>query len=76
MAAFKTTVGFVEEPELGNKGVVFTVNKDDDIVGHLMVGKASLHWFEKNAKNKANKVTWDTLIEFLKTQPAATVSRP
>jgi len=76
MPAFKTTVRFVEEPELGNKGAVFTVKKDGDIVGHLMVGKASLHWFEKSAKKKANEVTWDALIEFLKTQPAVKVTRP
>lgn len=51
MAAFKATVGFVEEPELGNKGMVITVTKDDDILGHLMIGKASVHWFEKHKRS-------------------------
>jgi hypothetical protein len=74
--AFITTVGFVEEPELGNKGMVITINKDENIIGHLMVGKASLHWFGKNKKNKANKVSWDDLITFMKDKPVVNVPRP
>jgi hypothetical protein len=76
MPAFRTTVGFVEEPELGNKGMVITVRKDNDIVGHLMVGKASLHWFDKNAKKKGNKVSWDDFIDFLREKPVVKVTRP
>lgn len=75
MGAFKTTVGFVEEPTLGNKGMVITVKKND-IIGHLMVGKASLHWFDKNGKKKANKVSWEDLITFLKGKPVVDVTRP
>lgn len=76
MPAFTTTVGFAEEPELGNKGLVITVKKDAQIIGHLMVGKASLHWFEKNAKKNANKVSWDELITWLKTHQMVKTSRP
>lgn len=76
MAAFKATVGFVEEPELGNKGMVITVTKDDDILGHLMIGKASVHWFEKHKKKLAYKTSWDDLIKFMKKQPSVKVAQP
>ena len=76
MPAFTTTVGFVEQPELGNKGLVITVNKDGEIVGHLMVGKASLHWFKKSGKKKANKTTWDDLIGWFQQRPTVDTSRP
>ena len=76
MAAFKTTVGFADEPELGNKGIVITVKKDEDIVGHFMIGKASVHWYAKNAKKKANKASWDALIDFMRQQQEVKVSRP
>lgn len=76
MAAFKTTVGFAEEPELGNKGMVITIKKDNNIVGHLMIGKASVHWYDKNAKKAANKASWDALISFMRDQPSVQVPRP
>ena len=47
--AISATLDIVSEAELGNKGLVITV-KDADILGHLMIGKASLVWFKKNKK--------------------------
>lgn len=76
MPALKANVSFVEEPELGNKGMVITLKKDDDIVGHLMIGKASVYWFKKHAKKLANKTVWDDLIKFLKKQQMVKVARP
>ena len=76
MAVRKATVGFAEEPELGNKGMVITAKKDDEILGHLMIGKASLHWFEKSAKKRANKVSWDDLIAFMQRQRVVKTTRP
>ena len=76
MAAFKTTVQNAGVSELGNKAMVITVKKDDAILGHLMVGKASLHWFEKDAKKTAHKVGWEKLIEFLEKRHSAKATRP
>ena len=76
MPRYKTTVDFANEPELGNKGMVFTVKKDNKIHGHLMVGKASVFWFEKNAKKKARKMTWSDLAGAFEKRSEVLVSRP
>jgi len=76
MPRLKTTVNFANEPELGNKGMVFTVKKDNKIHGHLMVGKASLFWFEKNAKKKARRMTWSDLATAFGKRTEVQVSRP
>ena len=48
--ATDAVLSVVSEAQLGNKGLVVTVSQNGDILGHLMVGKASIVWFEKNAK--------------------------
>ncbi|MHC4538837.1 MAG: hypothetical protein ACYS74_03535 [Planctomycetota bacterium] len=76
MPRFKTTVNFANEPELGNKGMVFTVKMDERIHGHLMVGKASLFWFEKNAKKKARRMAWSDLAKVFEKRTEVQVARP
>ena len=66
----------VTEAELGNKGLVVTVHQDKDILGHLMVGKASLVWFEKNAKKRGRKVSWDDFHGWVIGKPASAATRP
>lgn len=70
----KVLLNTVSKAELGNKGLVVTVYQDSDIFGHLMVGKASLTWFEKNAKKRGRKVSWDEFHSWImeKTETAAT----
>jgi len=75
--AYKTTITKIaEELALGNKGLVITVNSDDEILGHLMAGKASVHWYEKNAKTKSHKTSWKELIAFMKSKPIVDLKRP
>ena len=76
MAAYKTTIAFAEQPELGNKGLVLTVKEGKHINGHLMVGKASLFWFEKNAKKKARKMSWSDLTNAFEKRAEVKVTRP
>jgi|GEM_PF-3017540 len=72
--ATEATLSVVTEAQIGNKGLVVTVKVDDDILGHLMVGKASIVWFEKNAKKKGRKVSWNDFHQWIiqKTEVAAT----
>jgi hypothetical protein len=83
MAKYTTTLGFANEPELGNKGLVITVKKENEppdekkeILGHLMVGKASLVWFKKNKKTKGHQVSWEELEAWITKQPEGNASRP
>ncbi len=76
MAKYKTTFGFADAPPLGTKGMVLTVKYDDQIFGHLMIGKASLTWFEKNAKKKGRKVSWSELQKWILTKKEIQASRP
>jgi hypothetical protein len=62
--------------ELGFKGLVIKVQDGDDILGHMMIGKASIVWFEKNAKKKGYKANWEELIEFMNTRKMQTATRP
>ena len=66
----------VTKAELGNKGLVITVYQDDDILGHLMAGKASLVWFEKNAKARGRKVSWDDFRTWVMAKPEVAATRP
>ncbi len=59
-----------------SKGLVITVKRGDDILGHLMVGKASLHWFEKKCEEKARKISWDELITFMRAKQLIDITRP
>ena len=76
MAKYKTSFGFADEPELGNKGMVISVKRDEDIKGHLMIGKASLVWFDKNMKKKGHKVSWDELETWILSRPEVEATRP
>jgi hypothetical protein len=66
----------VSEAQLGNKGLVITVYDQTGITGHLMVGKASLVWFEKHAKKRGRKVPWDDFHQWILRQPETAASRP
>ena len=76
MASSKTTFEFADAPELGNKEMVLTVKIGNDIIGHLMIGKASMTWFEKNARKKGRKVTCSEFQEWILTKNTTTASRP
>lgn len=76
MAKHETTFGFADEPALGNKGMVLTVKQDGEIMGHLMIGKASLVWFDKNAKKKGHKVSWADLQLWMQGIAESDQSRP
>ena len=49
---------------------------EDDFLGHLMVGKASIVWFEKNAKRKGRKASWDSFHQWIMQQPEVAATRP
>lgn len=71
------TFSFADEPELGTKGMVVTVKVDGDIIGHLMIGKAHLTWFEKNKKKKGHKASWKDLRGWMtKSFKEGTATRP
>ncbi len=70
------TFSFANEPELGNKGMVISVKRDNDILGHLMIGKASLVWFDKSKKKKGHKVSWEELEAWFKIKPESDETRP
>ena len=64
------------EIKLGNKGLVVTVYDDDNVLGRLMVGKASLVWFEKGAKKRGRRATWEDFRQDIMKKPLVDVSRP
>jgi hypothetical protein len=66
----------VSEAQLGNKGLVITVYDQAGIKGHLMVGKASLIWFEKHAKKRGRKVSWDDFHSWILKEPEIQATRP
>ena len=76
MAKHETTFGFADAPPLGTKGMVLTVKQDNHIIGHLMIGKASLTWFEKNAKKKGRKVSWSEFQGWILNKKEIPASRP
>lgn len=76
MAKTNAILNVVPEASLGNKGLVVTVKKDDDIFGHLMVGKASLVWFEKHAKSKGRKFAWDDFHKWVMQRDESCAKRP
>ena len=74
--ATKVLLDTVMQAELGNKGLVVTVYQDDDILGHLMLGKASLVWFEKNAKKRGRKVKWNDFHTWIMGKTEVVATRP
>ena len=76
MAKHETTFVFADAPRLGNKGMVLSVKIDDEIIGHLMIGKATLTWFEKNARKSGRKVLWSDFQEWILTKKETTAARP
>ncbi len=65
---------------LGNKGILITVESSDgsghDILGRLMVGKASLVWFKKYKKNKGHKVNWQEFIDWIEAKEETGATPP
>jgi hypothetical protein len=76
MAKSSSKVSFAQDLELGSKGLVVSVEIDGDILGHLMVGKASLVWFEKSGKKQGRKVSWTELSTWFLTKPKVDATRP
>ncbi len=74
--ATEATLEVVKKASLGNKGVVVSVSEGDDILGHLMIGKASPVWFEKNAKARGRKVSWADFREWMLTKAEQKAKRP
>lgn len=74
--ATDATLSVITAAQLGNKGLVVTIKKDGNIFGHLMVGKASLVWFEKNAKRQGRKISWDQFHTWVMQQPEVSATRP
>jgi len=66
----------VHEAELGSKGLVVSHLDDDGIVGHLMIGKANLVWFEKNEKKLGRKVSWGDFRAWVMEKPRVKATRP
>lgn len=71
--AFLTTV---TEAQLGNKGLVVTVYDEAGILGHLMIGKASLIWFEKHGKKRGRKIAWSDFHTWIMKKPESPATRP
>lgn len=74
--ATEAVLSDVSDVQLGNKGLVITVSRDGSILGHLMVGKASIVWFEKHAKRKGRKVSWEDFHRCVMQQPLVDATRP
>lgn len=74
--ATNAVLTLVTEAQLGNKGLVVTVYNDAGILGHLMVGKASVIWFEKHAKKRGRKVAWDGFHQWIMKKPEIPATRP
>ncbi len=74
--ATDATLSVVTEAQLGNKGLVITIKKDDNIFGHLMVGKASIVWFDKNAKKRGRKVSWEDFHQWIMQETEVIATRP
>lgn len=74
--AKNAALSVVPEAQLGTKGLVVTVKQDGDILGHLMVGKASLVWFEKHAKKKGRKLFWQDFHQWIMQKPEISATRP
>ena len=76
MAKHETTFAFADAPPLGTKGMVLSVKMDKEIIGHLMIGKASLTWFEKNARKTGRKVQWSDFQKWILSKKEIKASRP
>jgi hypothetical protein len=66
----------VTEAQLGNKGLVVTVHDGAGILGHLMIGKASVVWFEKHAKKRGRKASWTDFHKWIMAKPEIPATRP
>ncbi len=66
MAKRKVTATLQVETDIKNKGLRLAAYKDDDLLGYLDIGKASLYWYDKHAKNPDGDSTWEELIAWMK----------
>jgi hypothetical protein len=53
------------ETQLRNEGVELEYYKDDEFIGYLTVGKATVKWKPKNAKISTGQKTWEDLIAWI-----------
>jgi len=74
--ASQAKLDLVHQADLGNKGLVVSNLNDGDIVGHLMIGKANLVWFEKNEKKFGRKVTWEEFRVWILQKSRVKATRP
>lgn len=74
--ASEARLDLVHEAQLGNKGLVVSNLDDGEIVGHLMIGKANLVWFEKNDKKFGRKVSWEDFRTWMLQKPKVKATRP
>lgn len=72
--ATEASLNVTNKATLGNKGLVISV--DGDIEGHLMIGKASLVWFNKNAKKQGYKVSWQDFEQWITQRNQTQATRP
>ncbi|MEZ4271724.1 MAG: hypothetical protein R3C68_09925 [Myxococcota bacterium] len=54
------------DTQLKNTGVSLAYLKDEELVGYLQVTKAKLRWTDKHGKKPTREVSWDQLIEWMK----------
>ncbi len=66
MAKQKVKATLEVETELRNTGVTPEYWLDDDFIGYLHIGKATLTWKPKGGKIAVGKKTWEQLIEWLR----------
>lgn len=74
--ASRAKLDLVQQAELGTKGLVVSHLNDEEIVGHLMIGKANLVWFEKHEKRFGRKVTWEEFRDWVLAKPRVPATRP
>jgi hypothetical protein len=65
----KTTIAqILQEVDLQNKGIEIQFWEDDSKGGRLVVKKATIEWYEANAKNPTWSGTWEELATALSNQ--------
>lgn len=72
--ATNATLKLVTQAELGSKGLTIAV--DGETEGSLMIGKASLVWFKKNAKKQGYKVSWSEFEAWVTDRQQVKATRP
>jgi hypothetical protein len=50
---------------LATTGVTLEYYRDDDFIGYLNIGKATLAWTPKHGKKYKGKKSWEELIDWI-----------